>query len=223
MGNIFAIGDIHGCYDKLVALIDQLKINYSQDTVVFLGDYIDRGPDSFQVVDYLLKFKAKHPNTIFLKGNHEALLMRYLTGQDRPIYLVHGGRQTLTSYRQSTMRPPDDPIPPEHIDFFNSLDLYHATDDYIFVHAGIRPGVPMAQQSEDDLLWIRKDFLEDPRDHGMLVVHGHTPVDRATHYGNRLNIDTGAGYGKALTAVVIEKDRVWRLDAGGRTPIRSTG
>jgi len=203
MGNIFAIGDIHGCYDKLVALMEQLDIDYSQDTVVFLGDYIDRGPDSFQVVDYLLRFKARHPGTIFLKGNHEALLLRYLEGRDRPIYLVNGGRQTLASYRQNTMRPADDPIPQDHIDFFNSLDLYYATEDYIFVHAGIRPGVPLEFQTEEDLLWIRAAFIHTPWVPERRVVYGHTPTRKPQIHENRIGIDTGAVYGGHLTCVKL--------------------
>ena len=110
-------------------------------------------------------------------------------------------------------------VPLAHIDYIDTLPSLYLRGTCLFVHAGIRPGVDLHDQDENDLLWIRKGFLEDTRDHGVLVVHGHTPVDVVTHYGNRLNIDTGAGYGRPLAAVVIEGNAVWELTPQGRVAI----
>jgi serine/threonine protein phosphatase 1 len=111
-------------------------------------------------------------------------------------------------------------VPEAHRRFVRDLALMHRVGGIVFVHAGLRPGVPLDQQAEDDLLWIRREFLEDTRDHGGLVVHGHTPVDAVTHYGNRLNLDTGAGYGRPLSVVVIEDGAVWQLTKAGRVAVR---
>ena len=114
-------------------------------------------------------------------------------------------------------------IPQAHLDFLAALALTHETDAQIFVHAGIRPGVPLDRQAEDDLLWIRGDFLDDPRDHGRLVVHGHTAVRAPEHRGNRLNLDTGAGYGRPITAAAIDGRDAWALTEAGRVPIPQRG
>ncbi|MCX8509981.1 MAG: serine/threonine protein phosphatase, partial [Rhodobacteraceae bacterium] len=110
-------------------------------------------------------------------------------------------------------------VPQAHLDFLDALPNYHLRGDCLFVHAGIRPGVDLHDQTEDEYLWIRKEFHEDTRDHGALVIHGHTPVGKVTHYGNRLNIDTGAGYGKAMSAVVIEGRTVFQLTGTGRVQV----
>ncbi len=160
MGNIFAIGDIHGCLDKLQALMDNVGVDFNAetDTLVFLGDYIDRGRDSYEVVDYLIDIKTLYRNCIFLKGNHEEMLEKYLTGPDRYTYLVNGGQQTLDSYLNHSP-PGAPPIPDSHMDFFNSLVLYYETDRYIFVHAALRIQVPLDMQHTDDLVWIREEFI----------------------------------------------------------------
>ncbi len=111
-------------------------------------------------------------------------------------------------------------MPEAHRGFLESLPSSFETDEHIFAHAGIRPGIPLAEQTETDLLWIRHEFHDDPRDHGKLVIHGHTPVKAVTHYGNRLNLDTGAGYGRPIGVVVIEGRRVWQLTDAGRVRVK---
>jgi len=163
MEKIYAIGDIHGRFDKLCTLMDKIDIDYENDILIFLGDYIDRGPQSFEVVEYLIDLKKHQPKTIFLKGNHEEMFEKYVSGEDRMTYLFNGGQQTLDSY-MSRPRKPDDPlIPPDHLEFFNSLRLYHETENYIFVHAGLKKKVALDKQKPEDLLWIRKKFIESKK------------------------------------------------------------
>lgn len=201
MEKIYAIGDIHGRFDKLRALMDKIDIDYGTDILVFLGDYIDRGPQSFEVVDYLIDLKKLQPKTIFLKGNHEEMFEKYVSGEDRMTYLFNGGQQTLDSY-MSRPRKPDVPlIPPEHLEFFNSLRLYYETMNYIFVHAGLKKKVPLDKQMPEDLLWIRKKFIESKYDYGKMVVFGHTPLPEPLLLPNKIGIDTGAVYGNKLTCV----------------------
>jgi serine/threonine protein phosphatase 1 len=201
MERIYAVGDIHGCYEKLMALMDKLDIDFDTDTLVFLGDYIDRGPSSFEVVEYLVALKKLFPKTVFLKGNHEEMLENYLSGIDKMTYLVNGGQQTLDSYL-SRPRQPDDPlIPQEHLDFFNSLLLYYETENYIFVHAGLKIQVPLEEQTVEDLLWIRNKFIQTKHDFGKQIVFGHTPLPEPLLQPNKIGIDTGAVYGNKLTCV----------------------
>lgn len=194
------MGDIHGCFYKLKCLMGQLPINYEQDTLVFLGDYIDRGRDSFKVVDYLVALKKKYNRIVFLKGNHEAMLLRYLSGEDKATFLYNGGEQTLKDYIDETGKVV---IPPDHIAFYRFLQLYYETDDYIFVHAGLRENVPVEKQTEEDLLWIRKPFIDSDYDFGKRVVFGHTPFPEARIQDNKIGIDTGAVYGYKLTCLEL--------------------
>ena len=201
MERIYAVGDIHGCYDKLMALMEKMDIDFESDTLVFLGDYIDRGPQSFEVVAYLADLKQRYANTIFLKGNHEEMLEKYLFGEDRITYLVNGGQQTLESY-MNRPRPEGEPaIPSTHLEFFKSLRIYHETQNYIFVHAGLKNKVPLEKQKTEDLLWIRRRFIESKYDYGKMVVFGHTPLHEPLLLPNKIGIDTGAVYGNRLTCV----------------------
>jgi diadenosine tetraphosphatase ApaH/serine/threonine PP2A family protein phosphatase len=201
MERIYAVGDIHGCYDKLLALMEKMDIDFESDTLVFLGDYIDRGPQSFEVVAYLAELKQRYANTIFLKGNHEEMLEKYLSGEDRITYLVNGGQQTLESY-MNRPRPEGEPaIPGMHLEFFKSLKVYHETQNYIFVHAGLKNKVPLEKQKTEDLLWIRRRFIESKYDYGKMVVFGHTPLHEPLLLPNKIGIDTGAVYGNRLTCV----------------------
>lgn len=199
MGKIFAIGDIHGCANKLIALTDQIDIDFEQDTLVFVGDYIDRGPDSFEVVEYLLDLKKRSSNIIFLKGNHENMFEKYLSGPDKQTYLMNGGQKTLESY--IGQHPTGPPIPAAHLGFFKSLVLFYETEDYIFVHAGLRENIPLEMQDPDDLLWIRNEFIQSDHDFGKMVVFGHTPFLEPLVMSNKIGIDTGAVYGHKLTCV----------------------
>ena len=206
MKKIFAIGDIHGCYDRLKTLMGKIPIDYSRDALVFIGDYIDRGPHPFEVVDFLIKLKNRFPDVIFLKGNHEDMLDKFLNGADRFTYLLNGGQQTLDSYLIKPVQSDQSeffPIPPEHMEFFKSLRLFYETEEFIFVHAGLRPRVPLESQNTEDLLWIRDKFVASKYDFGKRVIFGHTPLKKPLVEPNKIGIDTGAVYGNALTCVQL--------------------
>ncbi len=203
MKRIFAIGDIHGCYDQLKALVEKIPIDFFHDTLLFIGDYIDRGPHSAEVVDYLIKLKNRVKEVIFLKGNHEDMLDKFLNGDDRFTYLLNGGQQTLDSYLKKPVQPESFPIPSDHVEFFKSLRLYYETDEFIFVHAGLRPRIPLETQNTEDLLWIRDNFISTKYDFGKRVIFGHTPLKKPLVEPNKIGIDTGAVYGNALTCVQL--------------------
>jgi serine/threonine protein phosphatase 1 len=203
MKKIFAIGDIHGCYDRLKALMEKIPIDCSRDTLVFIGDYIDRGPHSVEVVDYLIQLKNRFPEVIFLKGNHEDMLDKFLNGVDRLTYLLNGGQQTLDSYLTKPVGSKFLPIPPDHMEFFKSLREFYETEEFIFVHAGLRPRVPLESQKTEDLLWIRDKFVSTKYDFGKRVIFGHTPLKKPLVEPNKIGIDTGAVYGNALTCIQL--------------------
>jgi serine/threonine protein phosphatase 1 len=172
--------------------------------LVCLGDYVDRGGQSREVVDLLIEAQAQAPDRIVcLKGNHEEMLLAAAHGGDAEAWLYNGGNTTLTSY--AIERAAD--ITPAHLQWFDALPLAITDEHRFFVHAGVRPGVPLQQQSTNDLLWIREPFLSDPREHGLYVVHGHTPIrSRVPELRrNRLNLDTGAYFGGPLTAAVFDE------------------
>ena len=203
MKKIFAIGDIHGCVKKLRRLLEIPAIDFGHDTLVFMGDYVDRGPYSFEVVAYLLELKERSPNTVFLKGNHEAMLLDYLAGTDELTYLANGGRHTLDSYLNHAQPQDSETIPASHLEFFNNLRLYYETEDYIFVHAGLRNKVPLEKQSPADLLWIRRKFIRSNYDFGKRVIFGHTPFKAPLVQSNKIGIDTGAVYRNKLTCLEL--------------------
>jgi serine/threonine protein phosphatase 1 len=203
---IFAIGDIHGCYDPLVRLLGRVPIDWTRDRLVFMGDYIDRGPQSFEVIEHLIELQKRHPETVFLKGNHEQMLADYLSGKDRMTYLYNGGQQTLDSYLRNSSAPGRYPIPEAHLRFFESLQLMFETENYIFVHAGLRKGLPLENQRPEDLLWIRENFVDTRHSFGKRVVFGHTPFDEPRVEPNKIGIDTGAVYGNKLTCVQLPEE-----------------
>lgn len=242
----YAIGDIHGHLDLLQAAhariaADRIRTGDMTAPVIHIGDLVDRGPASAGVIDFLLAGLAEDAPWVVLKGNHDRMFTLWL--QDPPardhrlrgdLGYLHpriGGAATLTAYgiRAAGDRP-EPPVhaearlavPPRHQEFLAGLPVLHRRGEVVFVHAGIRPGVALADQTEDDLIWIRQEFLDDARDHGPLVVHGHTAIDRATHYGNRVNIDSSAAYGGPLTAVVIEGREVHELTEDDRIPLVPT-
>lgn len=240
----YAIGDIHGYLSELerahrLIAADRARVGDAAASVVHLGDLGDRGPDTRGVIDFLLAGMERGEPWITLKGNHDRLMAYFLAEEPRqdPHMLVGwtwfnegvGGTETLASYGIEIARKERlfqlhararAAVPTAHRTFLESLPSSFETDDHIFVHAGLRPGIPLADQSETDLLWIRQEFHNDPRDHGKLVVHGHTAVKSVTHYGNRLNIDTGAGHGRPISAVVIEGRKVWQLTDQGRVRVK---
>lgn len=203
MQRIFAVGDIHGCYEKLYTLMDKIPLNKEQDRLLFIGDYIDRGPGSIEVLDYLIDLKKHLPGIIFLKGNHEDMLQNYLDGNDRFTYLLNSGQQTLDAYLKKQDTPEDYPVPSVHLEFLRELHLYYQTEDYIFVHAGMRDKVPLESQKEIDLLWIRDEFIYSDYDFGKRVVFGHTPFREPLIQTNKIGIDTGAVYGNRLTCIQL--------------------
>ncbi|WP_298859055.1 metallophosphoesterase family protein [uncultured Sulfitobacter sp.] len=239
---IYAVGDIHGQHTELLRVLHLIEADGGPEAeIVFIGDYTDRGPASSDVLDTLIDGLEAGKSWHCLKGNHDRMFswfMRDYPLHDAylPVYLywLHerlGGDTTLASYgikMTQTDRQTDvhglakKAVPQRHVDFLDSLALSFENDDLFFAHAGIQSGVPLDQQSEHDLLWIRKEFHVDTRDHGKLIVHGHTPVDTATHYGNRVNIDAGAGYGRPLAAVVFEGRKCWSLTDQGRIQLHPT-
>ena len=203
MGNIYAIGDIHGCLDKLKALLLKIDADPAGDELVFLGDYIDRGPSSYEVVAYLIALERRMPGTVFLKGNHEERFAQYLSGTDRQLFVMNGGQATLDSYEKNWTHGDGNLIPSDHLRFFSSLRLYHQTADYIFVHAGLREAVPLELQKVEDLLWIRDAFISSDYDFGKRVIFGHTPFSNPLVQPNKIGVDTGAVYGNRLTCVKL--------------------
>lgn len=203
---VFAIGDIHGCANELNALLAKLR-PASDDTVVFLGDYVDRGPNAKGVIDQILEL-SKRTNVIALKGNHEEMLLQFLEEPDAPgagMFVVNGGSATLASYAA------DDgiwEIPEEHLTFFKSLRLYWETESHFFVHAGL-PARSLStldfkdEEVQAQMLWTRQPFLSTQFVWEKTVVHGHTPVPKIEKLPNRINLDTGCVYGNVLTALEL--------------------
>lgn len=213
MHKIFAIGDIHGCLEKLEDLLEQLAVDRQSDTLVFIGDYIDRGKYSREVVDYLIRLQREYRNVICLRGNHEQMFLNYLDGVNEGLYLGNGGRATLDSYGillSDDLEERKAKIPEEHMNFFRLLLHYYETDHYIFVHAGVRPELPLNRQAIDDLLWIRFEFIENENDFGKTVVFGHTPMKNLLINKNKIGIDTGAVYGGKLTAIELPDIRIYQ-------------
>ncbi|MBU2981345.1 serine/threonine protein phosphatase [Lentibacter algarum] len=234
---IYAIGDIHGQHELLLDALSLIEMDGGPDArVISLGDLVDRGPDSRGVIDTLMNGINAGRNWTVLLGNHDRMFENFMrTGiishpKMRPDFTwLHerlGGLTTLASYGidatlpEAELRPLAlEAVPEEHRSFLASLPLYAQEGDCVFVHAGIQPKLPLKWQSEDDLIWIRDAFLNFEEPHEHLVVHGHTAVDAPEHMGNRVNIDSGAGFGRALTTVAIEGRDVFVLEEDGRIPL----
>ena len=210
---IFAIGDIHGCNRELKQLLALIRPDPLTDALVFIGDYIDRGSESRGVIDTLLGLKKKFPRLICLKGNHESMFLNYyLEGRDEELYIINGGGMTLSSYgitladaRAGTGFPED------HLLFIDALPLYYETETHIFVHAGLRPGIPLSEQSPDDLLWIRDEFIYSDCDFGKTVVFGHTPLHEPLIQANKIGIDTGLVFGRHLTCIELTSRTIFQI------------
>ena len=222
---VYAIGDVHGCLDRLEAIhalvAEDLEVRPTTGAVlVHLGDYVDRGPDSAGVVARLAAGDPL-PNvpTVNLMGNHEHMMLAALaTGETEmtELWLANGGADSLQSWQvPRSAQPKEWPsyLPMPHLMFLRDLALRHEVGGYLFVHAGIRPGIPLDRQSRHDLMWIREPFLSWNESFGSVVVHGHTPRHEPVVRPNRIGIDTGAVMGGMLTCVVLEADRLGFITA----------
>lgn len=235
---IHVIPDIHGQRAMLEDALTRIEADGgAQARVIFLGDLVDRGPDSRGVIDLILQGLAQGRDWIVLCGNHDTYVTRFLDHGDAFASKGHpdlpwvaprlGGDTTLASYGVEThdrpladiLRDARAAIPQAHRDFLGRLPLCHQEPGLLFVHAGIRPGVPLSDQTTEDMMWIREPFLSDTRDHGPLVVHGHTALDAPCHYGNRVNLDGGAGWGRPLCPAVFEGGSCWLLTEAGRVAL----
>jgi serine/threonine protein phosphatase 1 len=226
----YAVGDIHGRLDLLDQLLDAIDEDLRRRPagkvlLVFVGDLIDRGPASAEVIERLRTYRRRHVRPVFLLGNHEEVLLRILAGEAQLIanWLQFGGAECLRSYGAD---PADlaglsgaaavdvvrNAIPAEHVEFLKDFNDTCRFGDYLFVHAGIRPGIALDQQRQSDLRWIREPFLLDDSDHGFVVVHGHTITAEVDERANRIGIDTGAYRSGVLTALAIEGSERWRID-----------
>ena len=254
---LYAIGDIHGYSSQLARALDLIGADGGQDApIVFMGDYVDRGPDARSVIQTLIDGQSEGRNWTCLIGNHDLMFWRFVTRgitADAHIksgkgWLHHrlGGNTTLASYLdEDTLRPASgvsdfakdglDPtpntardalwdasraaVPQTHLDWIENQPRIYQAEDHVFVHAGLRVGVPLDQQTEDDLTWIREGWIDNHDAHAQMVVHGHTALDFPQHHGNRINLDGGAGYGRTLVPAVLEDGLWYTLDETGRTPL----
>jgi serine/threonine protein phosphatase 1 len=226
----YVVGDIHGRLDLLERLLEKIHEDIAarparKILIVFVGDLIDRGPNSAQVVELLRTYKHPGIRLVFILGNHEEVLLRILSGEADLItkWRWFGGTECLKSYgvdtaklgamaEEEALEAIREAIPAKHVEFFESFDDSCRFGDYLFVHAGIRPGVEIDQQRQSDLRWIREAFLFDETDHGFVVVHGHTIRPEVEVRPNRIGIDTGAYKTGVLTALAIEGSDNWLLD-----------
>lgn len=235
---IYAVGDIHGDLAKLQTVLTWIDADAGgQDPkIVFIGDLVDRRADSRGVVQFLMDGQAEGRPWIVLKGNHDRMMTEFIRHGRRDHRLRPdwtwlapqlGAAETLLSYGLDIagMDPEDiqaaarNSVPEAHLDYLEALPDRYETPEIFFCHAGILPGVPLEDQVEDDLIWIRKPFHIVTVPHPKLIVHGHTPIDQVTHYTNRINIDTGCAYGKDLSVVVFEGSHVRQITAAGRTEV----
>ena len=223
---VYAVGDIHGRDDLLHQIQDLIKADAASATearkvVVYLGDYVDRGPHSNQVVEHLIAHPMAGFETVHLKGNHEEILIRFVAdGAMGAVWMMNGGSATLVSYDVSApnfffgerslkraQKRLARAIPQTHLDFYRGLSPTHVEGDYLFVHAGLRPGVALDEQTEADMIWIRDAFLGDHTGFEKVVVHGHSIQDEPDVHAQRIGIDTGAYRSGRLTCLVLEGRR----------------
>lgn len=231
---LYVVGDLHGCPDLLEQMGKLIEHDVAgrrpaQRTIlIFLGDYLDRGPDSREVLDMLMAGPSSDIETVYLKGNHEAMLLKFLAD---PTYGLtwrdYGGMETMESYGVAQQTLAHDPmayadasrllatsLPADHLDFLRSLVPSISIGDYFFVHAGILPGTKLDEQREEEMLWIRGPFLMSNKNYGKIIVHGHTPVEQPEIRRNRIGIDTGACLTGVLTCLCLEGADRWFLQTG---------
>jgi serine/threonine protein phosphatase 1 len=226
----YVIGDVHGCASELQRLIDALPL-VSGDSVIFLGDYIDRGPDSRQVVSYLLSLQVEHQAVkfVFLKGNHEDMFLSYLGlgGQHGSMFLANGGKATLASYDLDADNLPREEIlpalPPTHLAFFQALDNHFFSDSFLCVHAGINPDKPWSEQTAEELLWIRNTFIYRSHTLPQTVLFGHTPQPTVLYdLPYKVGLDTGLVYGNMLTCLEVDEKVLFQISRGKKKVNRTS-
>ena len=219
---IFVFGDIHGCPDEPEILVKHLEQNEGlteKDRLLFLGDYIDRGPASRSVRDLMISIKAKHPNSVLLKGNHEDMFLDFLGfgGRMGQAFLYNGGLETIQSYGISVFAPPEEMVksfPESHFQFLCSLDSIVKINDFICVHAGLNPLREIDFQNDGDVFWIRDEFISSVHSFGSTVVFGHTPHKEIfAHLPYKLGIDTGLVFGNKLTCLELSKGQVFQVQS----------
>lgn len=216
----YIIGDIHGCSEELACLLQALPLD-SLDRVIFLGDYIDRGPHSMGVIDLLLAWKSRNQvETVFLKGNHEDMFLSYigLAGNHGDAFLVNGGGATLASYRISPLESPArilPRIPPDHLRFFTQLETRYVAEPFLCVHAGVHPQKRLDLQTQEELLWIRDLFIRDTHSLPYTIVFGHTPQrDVLFHLPYKIGLDTGLVYGNLLSCLETTEKVLFQIKRG---------
>jgi serine/threonine protein phosphatase 1 len=229
---LYAVGDIHGRADLLAELHDAIAADANnhdgEKRIVYLGDFIDRGMESRQVVDMLLQSPLVGFEAVHLLGNHEHALLNFIDDPESiPGWLSWGGRETLYSYgiKCGLNLTPDElfqlagelkmVMPRDHVAFLEDAELSHRAGSYYFVHAGVRPGVALDEQRFEDQLWISELFISSDKDHGAVVVHGHTISEQVTCKPNRIGLDTGAYYSGVLSCLVLEGESRRLVQTGG--------
>ncbi|PTX17441.1 serine/threonine protein phosphatase 1 [Halanaerobium congolense] len=210
----YVIGDIHGEIEELEIILEKINYDSDQDKLIFVGDYIDRGANSYQVYKYIKKLN--NGRNIFLRGNHEEMMIDAVLNENNVnLWYQNGGRKTEASFPNQTELK-------EAAHFFNSLPYYHADQKYIFVHAGINPALTLEEQTKHDLIWIRYKFLEAKKEdfkEERTIVAGHTPVAEVKFDGNKILVDTGSGKGGILSAVDLKTKKVY--STSNENPIAS--
>lgn len=208
----YVMGDLHGCCDEFERLLSKMKPNLQNDRLILLGDYLDRGRKSYELIQALLRMQADYGSekVVLLRGNHEQMALDYFSKRDSS-YLYNGGQATIRSFHSH-----NDPLE-NYLKVFQQMPVYIEDEHYLYVHAGVRPGVALEEQSEGDMLWIREEFYEYPNTLGKTVIFGHTPtiylaqVSRPVRLHNNIALDTGCVYDGWLSALEISEGTVMRI------------
>jgi len=233
---IFAVGDIHGCKNLLDKIHNKIRIatntKSGKKLIIYLGDYIDRGPDVKGTIDTLINFNLPNVEKIFLLGNHEQMFLDVLEEKNNSLYnwISNSGLETIESYGGDLSKYIDDNLeltfekkivtkikkflPKAHLNFFNNLKLYHVWNNYLFVHAGINPNFPIEKQQKETLIWTReKSFFDPLMTYDKIVVHGHTAKEKIEKYPFRINLDTGSFYSGRLSCLLLENNKCKYFDS----------
>jgi serine/threonine protein phosphatase 1 len=221
-GRLVAVGDIHGCVDELSLMLEAISPTPA-DTIVFLGDYVDRGPSSRDVIDLLIELRdSGRCRTVFLRGNHEDMFLAFLgeRGRHGEAFLFNGGRMTLASYGIAPYLKGEEAhskVPQAHLEFLRGLELQHLAEPFLFVHAGISPLRALEDQKEEDLLWIREEFIRNRHRLRQTVVFGHTPQREVLwHLPFKIGLDTGCVYGNKLSSLDFSSGALLQVERASR-------